>query len=229
MDILVSTLSHAFSFVFNDRAAPTIFRYSHGRESWNDKIDVSQTVGWFSTLSPIHVPINGLEDSITVLRRTVATRQKIPNNGWSYFNSRYHHPEGARAFAGHDEMEITVNYLGSGADIKGNSLFELPSIFQVGLGEDGGDVKCFSLFSITGVIEDGCLVIKCVWNRRARHQEGIAKWFKAFKRLLEDVSGRAVPRAVRMAQRQSMSKSEKVVCSVSSRYGSRLVSGVGAT
>lgn len=207
MDVLTSTLSHAFSYVFTDRATPTIYRYGHGRESWTPRLEnaVAETVGWFTTLSPVRVAVGqqGREDSVTVLRRTVEQRQRVPLNGWAYFASRYHHPEGAAAFAGHERMEVTINYLGNQGGLAGKNaeaLFEIPDDFEEGgLGAGGQDVKCFSLFSVTAAVDwEGRLGIKCAWNRHAGRQEGIARWFRVFERLLLDVAERAVPRAMRL-------------------------------
>ncbi len=36
--------------------APTIYNEGHGREAWDSTIDLSRTVGWFTTLCPVHLP-----------------------------------------------------------------------------------------------------------------------------------------------------------------------------
>jgi len=201
MDVLVSALSHAFGLVFRDRNTPTVFRYSHGREpgfldhatTRGAPVDVSDTVGWFSTLSPMHVRVRSRDDSLDVLRRAVETRQKIPANGWAYFASRFHHPDGAEAFKGHENMEVTINYLGvsDGQARRHLRLFEVPQNLEGGLGADGQEVKCFSLFSVSAEVCDGRLQMDCSWNRRARGQEDIEAWFGEFERCLVDVARRA--------------------------------------
>ncbi|KAJ8603963.1 hypothetical protein MRB53_041982 [Persea americana] len=52
VDLLVASLIYAFSAVFPDRMAPTIFNEGHGREPWHESIDLSTTVGG----SPHSVP-----------------------------------------------------------------------------------------------------------------------------------------------------------------------------
>jgi hypothetical protein len=44
VDLFLSAIMHSFAETFPDRQAPTIFRESHGRESWDDSIDISSTV-----------------------------------------------------------------------------------------------------------------------------------------------------------------------------------------
>jgi hypothetical protein len=59
VDILLGILLISFSRVFPDRKTlPTIFNESHGREPWDSVTDISRTVGWFTAMSPIHLPKN---------------------------------------------------------------------------------------------------------------------------------------------------------------------------
>ncbi|KAK4153960.1 hypothetical protein C8A00DRAFT_33292 [Chaetomidium leptoderma] len=195
MDVLCSSLTHSFRYVFRDRSPPTIFRYGHGREQLlhDTAADPSGTVGWFTTLSPIHVPVRRRDDdSLSVLRRTIDARKALPLNGLAYFASRYHHPSGARAFGGLDRMEMTVNYLGisdhqqrSSSD---DSLFDMSNAVQGGLGADGQEVKGFSLFSISAEVREGRLSIQCTWNNKMRRQNSIRKWFYEYGNALRDIA-----------------------------------------
>lgn len=56
LDLFLSTIAHSFSRTFADRATPTLWNESHGRES--DNLDLSRTVGWFTTLCPLHVSVD---------------------------------------------------------------------------------------------------------------------------------------------------------------------------
>ncbi|KAH8203786.1 hypothetical protein TruAng_002079 [Truncatella angustata] len=207
MDILCSTLSHSFNYVFRDRAAPTIFRYNHGREQIGNA-DPSGTVGWFTTLSPIHVPIQSRDDSVSVLRRTVEMRKKIPMNGLGYFASRYHHPGGEAAFAGQlENMEVSVNYLGvSDNQQRSNSasIFDMSNSIENGLGAEGQEVKGFSLFALNAEVQGGRLNVHCAWNKNMRGQDQIQQWFKTYERALKDVAYRA--KRGQPARRHSKSK-----------------------
>jgi acyl carrier protein len=200
MDILCSALSYSFSFVFRDRNTPTIFRYGHGREAaaipGGEVVDVSSTVGWFTTLSPLHVRVHSRDDSLTVLHRTVDTRKKIPGNGFDYFASRYHHPgslDPAGPFASHDQMEITINYLGVSDGQQRNSmrLFEMPENMEGSLGGQDQEVKCFSLFYISAEVQNGRMHLNCMWNKRASGQERIGIWFGEYEKCLVDIARRA--------------------------------------
>jgi hypothetical protein len=57
IDVVLAALLASFSHVFTDRATlPAIYNEGHGREPWNPSLDVSRTIGWFTTLSPVHLP-----------------------------------------------------------------------------------------------------------------------------------------------------------------------------
>lgn len=53
IEVLLSAVLQSFNRIFTDRDAPTIYNEGHGREAW-DSCDPSGTVGWFTTLNPIH-------------------------------------------------------------------------------------------------------------------------------------------------------------------------------
>ncbi|KAK7937713.1 Nonribosomal peptide synthetase [Apiospora aurea] len=198
MDILSSAMSHAFSYIFRDRSTPAIFRYNHGRESIGG-VDVSGTVGWFTTLSPLHIAVHSRDDSIAVLRRGIETRKKLPMNGLGYFASRYYHPGGRAAFACQDRMEVSINYLGvsdgqarnQNSDT-GEGFFDMSQAIENGLGADGQEVKCFSLVSVSAEVREGRFHIQCVWNKHMRAQPQIRKWLAGYyEQALKDVAYRA--------------------------------------
>jgi aryl carrier-like protein len=200
MDILCSALWHSFSLNFRDRNTPTIFRYGHGRENGSipgaGSPDISSTVGWFTTLSPLHVPVSSKDDSLTLLHRTVQTRKRVPANGFHYFASRYHNKSGldpAGQFAGHDNMEITINYLGVSDGQQRNSLriFEIPKDMEAGTSRQDKEVKVFSLFYVSAEVQDGRMHLTCMHNTRAEKQENIEAWFGAYEQCLVDLARRA--------------------------------------
>jgi Condensation domain. len=126
VDILLASVIHSFRQIFTDRKAPTIYNEGHGREPWDANIDLSRTVGWFTTMAPLlvegdngeyhlfsHLPtitcshfIVGIIDTI---KRVKDTRRKIADNGRPYFAKSMLHTD-------HEDfqvpLEILFNYLG---------------------------------------------------------------------------------------------------------------------
>jgi hypothetical protein len=59
LDILLASLLLSYRKAFPDRqVTPTIYNEGHGREPWDQKLDLSRTVGWFTTLCPVNLPID---------------------------------------------------------------------------------------------------------------------------------------------------------------------------
>lgn len=57
LDILLAVLLLSYRNASpGRRGAPTIHNEGHGREVWDDAMDLSRTVGWFTTLYPVHLP-----------------------------------------------------------------------------------------------------------------------------------------------------------------------------
>jgi len=57
LNIMLAALLISFGRVFSDRQViPAIYNEGHGREPWESTLDLSRTIGWFTTLTPIHLP-----------------------------------------------------------------------------------------------------------------------------------------------------------------------------
>ena len=88
----------------------------HGRED-ADGIDVSRTVGWFTTLYPVLLdPGPGNFDDAVALGRAVKLIKEqlraVPENGLGYGLLRYLDPEGGRRLSSIPGPELSFNYLG---------------------------------------------------------------------------------------------------------------------
>lgn len=53
LDLFLATLAYSFGRTFVDRIIPTLYNESHGRD--HPDIDLSRTVGWFTTIFPLSV------------------------------------------------------------------------------------------------------------------------------------------------------------------------------
>lgn len=174
IDLFLSALIHSFTLTFTDRGAPTIFREGHGREPWDDEIDISSTVGWFTTMYPVH--IKATQDIVETVRRMKDARRSVPRNGWPYFASRYNNPEGIKAFGDQKTAEIQFDYLGLYQQLERDGALLQHEPWDI---EDvGQDVQRFSMFEVTAEIFLGRLQFTFEYNRFMKHQDGIGKWVR---------------------------------------------------
>jgi hypothetical protein len=99
----------SFAQTFPDREVPSVHTESHGREAPEDSnVDLSNTVGWCTTISPLVVPVRA-DDLPDTVRRVKDTRRTIPANGRPYFAHKY-----LTGTAALSPMEVLFNYLGGG-------------------------------------------------------------------------------------------------------------------
>lgn len=160
--------------------------------------------GWLTTITPLHVAINKGEDLPTIVERAGATRAAIPDNGLPYFISRYCTTEGAAVFEHHYQMEVLLNYLGSGVhggakspdndspNTRKTTRLERFRAFgdssEGDLGAHGQLVRRFALFSIQAQFIDGRLVLQFEWNKKMSNQDKIFAWIKELRAVLEEGS-----------------------------------------
>ncbi|WP_412094192.1 amino acid adenylation domain-containing protein [Bacillus atrophaeus] len=83
----------------------------HGRESIIPDLDISRTVGWFTSLYPVSLQIKADQDISQRIKTVKENLRKIPQKGIGYGLIKYlsDHPK-ASEFTGHPE--ISFNYLG---------------------------------------------------------------------------------------------------------------------
>ncbi|KAH7409858.1 hypothetical protein DE146DRAFT_732737 [Phaeosphaeria sp. MPI-PUGE-AT-0046c] len=193
VDLLLSATVHSFSRVFINRKVPTIFNESHGREPWDSSnIDLSRTVGWFTTMYPITIPISEDEDEVIhTIRQVKDFRRRIKDNGRPCFAHRFLTEDGRQRHPGHAPMEVLFNYLGNNQQTgTGNSLFQ-----EVQFDEDEDDMTSdvgaktarLALIEITASVVDGELQVNFLYNRWMKNQKGIRRWIAECQRTLEEM------------------------------------------
>ncbi|KAJ6787140.1 hypothetical protein PWT90_05370 [Aphanocladium album] len=186
VEILLASVWHSFMAVFPERESLTIFNEGHGRESWSDEIDLSRTVGWFTTLSPLHV--TGPAPIFNLVRTIKDARRQLPYNGWAYFASRYLNSQGIEAFASHNtDMEVVFNYHGLFQQFENESaLFQ--DVHLEGVSEQGYNIPASSLFNIEVSVEKGQACFDFSFNRHIAHQERIRQWIARIENSLSEIS-----------------------------------------
>lgn len=193
VDLLLASIIHSFSRVFINRMPPTVFNESHGREAWDSSnIDLSRTVGWFTTVYPVTVPIAEDEDEVThTVRQVKDLRRRIVDNGRPYFAHRYLTEDGQSRFGNHEPMEVIFNYLG-----KTQQQETKDSLFQpVQLDEDddettsdvGNQTARMALFEISASVNNGQIEMGFMYNRWMKNRKGIRRWIAECERTLEEI------------------------------------------
>jgi amino acid adenylation domain-containing protein/non-ribosomal peptide synthase protein (TIGR01720 family) len=189
VEILHAVLLHSFMQAFPSRSLPLSFSEGHGREPWDPAIDLSQTVGWFTTLWPVVVELENGCDLLEVVRCVKDARRAVPSRGWSYFASRYLNPDGRTAFEHPHAVELIFNYAGSYQQFEhADSLFVLDSHEHQGALDVGDDIQRFGIFEIFASVLRGRLQFQFLYSRHMQHQDNIQKWIQTCQRTLATVA-----------------------------------------
>ncbi|WP_354596888.1 amino acid adenylation domain-containing protein [Streptomyces sp. JL1001] len=93
----------------------------HGREQIAGELDLSRTVGWFTSVFPVSLDLGDLDRSLlkdggpacgTALKRIKEQLRAVPGHGIGYGLLRHLNPQSARVLARHAVPQIGFNYLG---------------------------------------------------------------------------------------------------------------------
>ena len=104
-DVLLSALSAVLAdWTGGDRVA--VEMEGHGREELFADLDLSRTVGWFTTHYPVVLDVDPAEDWGTILKSVKEQLRAVPRNGLSHGALR--RPDDP----GHARPQVVFNYLG---------------------------------------------------------------------------------------------------------------------
>ncbi|KAM0282027.1 hypothetical protein ACHAQH_003233 [Verticillium albo-atrum] len=195
-EIYMAALHLSFCQIFSDRPSPTIWNKEHGREPWSIDIDITETVGWLTSLCPMGLRSTNSEDFLHVLRDLKDTRRSLHRRGWDYFASRYFGPYAPTRCAEGWPFEIMFSYNGSLRQLEreNGALEQVPipgPTVGTSVSNFGHEVGRMALFEISVCTDDsGCAKVDFVYNRFSIHQEKIGDWIQTFEHLLYEAVGR---------------------------------------
>ena len=193
VDLFLAAIVHSFSRVFISRKTPTVFNETHGREAWeSSNLDLSRTVGWFTTMYPITVPIEEDDDDVVqTVRKIKDSRRRVPDNGRPYFAHRFLTEEGQKQYANHLPIELLFNYLGKMQQLESSdSLFksiEFSEDEEAQMADFGERTPRPALFEVSASVVHGRVQFSFMYNRLMKNQKGIRRWIAECQRTLEEI------------------------------------------
>ncbi|UXC39332.1 amino acid adenylation domain-containing protein [Cupriavidus gilardii] len=109
-DLLLAAVARAVG-AWTQRPRVAIQLEGHGRETFAESVDISRTVGWFTTVFPVVLPV--APDIGDTIKQVKETLRAIPDNGIGYGLLRHLGPAEIQSkLARRPEPRITFNYLG---------------------------------------------------------------------------------------------------------------------
>jgi amino acid adenylation domain-containing protein/non-ribosomal peptide synthase protein (TIGR01720 family) len=163
-DILLVSMGIAFKKVFGKENI-LIALEGHGREEILENINISRTMGWFTSIYPLVLNLSGEDDFATIIKNTKEILRKIPAKGIGYGILKYlTAPENKQELKFNLNPEICFNYLGQFDADLANKSFTIAD-------ESTGNLmdrheKRFYNLDITGLLIDEQLTISIAYSSK---------------------------------------------------------------
>jgi amino acid adenylation domain-containing protein/non-ribosomal peptide synthase protein (TIGR01720 family) len=180
-DILLAALGHALAD-WAETDTVCIDLEGHGREEILPGADLSNTVGWLTTIFPLVLELKQLAPGETV-RSVKEQLRQVPRKGIGYGLLRYFSSEPMKL---HSQAEISFNYLGQWDRIcAASSLFSLSDVPAGPMRSNRG--RRSHLIEIDAYIKNGCLQVQWAYSRNVHDQRSIAEAAGSFMHRLSSL------------------------------------------
>jgi amino acid adenylation domain-containing protein/non-ribosomal peptide synthase protein (TIGR01720 family) len=194
-DVLLTALALAFAG-WRQNSHPVLVEIEgHGRESGETGLDISRTVGWFTTVFPIALEIGHFDEPAANLGRTFKRvkdqLRAVPQRGLTYGLLRYLNVKSGRQLASQPKPQVAFNYLGrisAGSASDWSAVDE--SAFSAGADPQMPAPHLLELNAITVDGNDGpSLIGSWSWAGRHLHEREVRSladlWQKALEALVQ--------------------------------------------
>lgn len=132
-DLILAAFANALYEVDTHAKSFRIFVEGHGREPWDEDLDVGRTVGWFTAMFPVLIPVQG--NRVSQLRATKEALRSIPDKGITY---------GMPSESFQNESTLAFNYLGRFQGLESAASYFSSSKLDLDLAEVSSSSKSFT-------------------------------------------------------------------------------------
>jgi len=153
----------------------------HGRQEGREAIDLTRTVGWFTTIYPVRISIKGCQEVGEQIKRVKEQMRSIPEKGIGYGLLRYElggEKEDAGGLFETGKSEVSFNYLGQLDQVlPQESAFRLASE-ATGPTSWAGEKQTYRL-EINGLVAGDELFMHWTYNEQIHKRETVeqvARW-----------------------------------------------------
>ncbi|MDQ1351276.1 MAG: hypothetical protein QG657_1578, partial [Acidobacteriota bacterium] len=163
-DILLTALGLGIKKTFGQERV-LIALEGHGREVISEDIDISRTVGWFTSVYPVLLDISYANDTGRQVKEIKEILRKVPGKGIGYGILKYlTQKENKSGMEFKLNPQISFNYLGQfDADVKRNAFFEIAKEYA-GDELSPKNKRNFEL-DVSGMIIDNRLTLNITYNK----------------------------------------------------------------
>ncbi|MBN2862730.1 MAG: amino acid adenylation domain-containing protein [Bacteroidales bacterium] len=160
----------------------------HGRENLFQDIDISRTVGWFTSLYPFVIDLSASENLPALIKTIKENFRNIPNKGMGYGVLKYSQANVDGSLVNEDlEPEICFNYLGQFDTDVDDSIIEISNLSS---GEPiGPENQRFYALDFSAMIAEQKLQVSVTFNGESYLKENMQNLLNQMKGNLQKIIG----------------------------------------
>ncbi|MEH1968906.1 amino acid adenylation domain-containing protein [Nostoc sp.] len=173
-DVLLTALLRSFA-QWTGETSLLFDLEGHGREELFEDIDLSRTVGWFTSVFPVHLSFENAHEPEKALNSTKEQLRAIPNRGIGYGILRYLSTEQGiiQQLSSLPKAEVVFNYLGQLDNFLPDSSLFRPIKGSIGpIHSPKGDRPY--LIEVETMVVNGQLQVDWSYNKDIHRQDTIA-------------------------------------------------------
>ena len=185
-DVLLTALVQSFA-QWTGESSLLIDLEGHGREDLFEDVDLSRTVGWFTTLFPVRLQLQEIDHSGNALKFVKEQLRQIPNRGIGYGVLRYLQENSTirEKLQSLPSAQISFNYLGQFDQVlKASESLGLAKEFKA---EQSLLNQRSHLLGISGFIRGGKLEMTWTYSEKIHKQDTIEKLAVGFIEALKNL------------------------------------------
>ncbi len=183
-DVLLTALTKTF-VEWTGEQTLLVNLEGHGREDIFSDVDLSRTVGWFTTVFPVLLSLENTFNIDDALKAIKEQLRSIPNRGFDYGVLRYLCSDTTETLAAMPSAQVCFNYLGQFDQVLQSSLFtiapESSGITRSPLGNRR------YLLEINGFVTGGCLQLDWTYSDRMHKHVTVSRLAKNFLQALREI------------------------------------------
>ncbi|MEV7939327.1 amino acid adenylation domain-containing protein [Kitasatospora sp. NPDC088264] len=191
-DLLLAALARTIGGWTGERQV-LIDLEGHGREEIFDGLELSRTVGWFTTLYPVALELPEQDGDWPALARYVRRQVRaVPGNGLGHGALRHLKESTGPAPA---TAQVVFNYHGQADPVGGGGDGVLYHAFHSSIGRDRSpDAEIDHLLEVVGAVSEGSLRLSWYYSRNVHHRETVERLAQDLLAALRSMAGHAAGR-----------------------------------
>ncbi|WP_292768135.1 non-ribosomal peptide synthetase [Nostoc sp. NOS(2021)] len=185
-DVLLTALVQSFAQWTGERSL-FVDLEGHGREDLFEDVDLSRTVGWFTTLFPVHLQLEEIDHPGEVLKLVKEQLRRIPNRGIGYGVLRYLQLDDTirTKLQSLPQAEVSFNYLGQFDQVlRASAVLGLAQEFKA---EQSLLNQRSHLLGVSGFIRAGRLEMTWTYSEKVHKRDTIERLAFGFMEALRSL------------------------------------------